>query len=242
MISLYHTMPRTLTKMPDGSYKFKKTAYKKKKQNPRYTSRGLISANHAIWNTGGVPRQRTANLRLCDRFTLNPGLATADRVFVGLTNIFDPVGGSQKPQGYGAFAALYNHYIVLGAKVSVTFTNTDSSTPVVCGLAITDDQTSSTDWRVLTENGRCVWKVLGNNPDKCKLDINFSTKKFFNLADVKDNKDRLGAVTSQAPSDQAYLEIFQEGVDGLTNPAAQYGVVVIDYLVYFSEPKELIGS
>lgn len=69
--------------------------------------------------------------------------------------------------------------------------------------------------------------------------LNYSTKSFFNVADVKDNFDRLGASFANSPSEQAYFQLFVAPTDGATTGNVVRCTVKITYNVALSEPKNI---
>jgi len=70
----------------------------------------------------------------------------------------------------------------------------------------------------------------------------YSAKKFFNVKDVKDNLTRLGAATSTGPSEQAVYTIVIGSVDKAALAITYDLVIEIEYIILFSEPKQLAQS
>jgi len=115
------------------------------------------------------------------------------------------------------------------------------------GAVLSDDATigAITGGDSLLENSHTRWKYspgyVNSNP-RLNVSLKYSAKKFFNVTNVKDNLTRLGATFGSNPTDQAFYNVFISSPGGgLTSPA--YNVVVmIDYIVALSEPKELAQS
>lgn len=65
----------------------------------------------------------------------------------------------------------------------------------------------------------------------------FSTKKYFDLKDIKDNQGRYGAAINQNPSEDAFYRVYAETEVGET--VSMRWTAIIDYIILFYEPKEL---
>merc|ERR1712098_689093 len=68
----------------------------------------------------------------------------------------------------------------------------------------------------------------------------YNAKRYFTLTNVKDNLDRIGAVTSAIPTLEPVMFIaYCQGLDGSTEAGRLYGVVEIIYDIIFSELKDV---
>jgi hypothetical protein len=170
----------------------------------------------------------------------------------GINDPYIPVGGHQ-PLGHDQWAQFYNHYVVLGSKISVNF-SAQAGTPgrtMVCGVFLDDDSATIADWRQMVESGRSSYAFLqplatnlaGTHASKT-LSCKYSAKKFFNVTNVKDNLDRLGAPFNSNPADPANYNIYIASSDQLTLNADMYCEVtfIVDYIVLCSEPRDIIVS
>jgi len=71
----------------------------------------------------------------------------------------------------------------------------------------------------------------------------YSAKKFYNITNIGDNIDRLGAGILANPSEEACFSVFAGPTPGsATDIGTVYVTVSIDYIVMFSEPKEQVQS
>lgn len=97
------------------------------------------------------------------------------------------------------------------------------------------------------EDPRSTWRYLqqainGNVPKPCKA--TFSAKKWFNLANIKDNTSNLGALFGVSPAADwtTYFTVFIGPQDGTTIPQKVHFVARITYIVLLSDPKDLSQS
>ena len=145
------------------------------------------------------------------------------------------------------YIALYNHYVVLGSKITVQFTSKAASTlaPPIAGIFQSDDTTHSTvGVTTLIEQNKSRYRLIPHSYEAKPTTIisKFSTKKFYNVTDVKDNLDRLGAPTNTSPTERAFFIVFCGDSNEGEDISGVYGLVTIEYIVAFSEPKELAQS
>lgn len=131
----------------------------------------------------------------------------------------------------------YNHYMVLGSKMTVIF-NYHGDQHVNVGIALSDDYTNTyTDYHDMIEQKRGVFRTLNKHSCRMAITQKFSTKKYFDLKDLKDNQGRYGAPVNQNPNEDAFYLIYAETETGET--VTMRWTVIIDYIIRFYEPKEL---
>lgn len=191
----------------------------------------------------GLPGSRSARLRYNEviAITCNTGIL-AGYVFRA-NSCFDPnlTSTGHQPMGFDTWAGLYNHYTVVGSKITaVVMQKQDNSAPCMCGLYLSDGSTAAfTTPSEYKEAKRGVSKVFGGYQASGKAFVSstFSAKKFFNIADIKDNWRTLGAAVTANPTEDAFFHFWYATLDGTTE-----SVVVsftIDYLVTFHEPVDM---
>lgn len=221
--------------MPRRNKKTKKTR-RRFRRKPRFS----------LMRAPAAPTFAT-KLRYYSPAFIDPAAGVAIPRIFRANSIFDPdyvVGGSQ-PRGTDELLALYNHYTVVGSKITVTFANHDTSQPVICGIQVSTDAASTNPIRDFMEQGNIKYCVLsadsgaGNNVKT--LTEYASVKKEFGLKNIMDNHNLRGDAGSN-PSEELYFNIFAAPQDDISNPGVVRLSVLIEYLVVFSEPNDLAGS
>lgn len=211
-----------------------KRKYKKKKQ---WNSMG---------NPSGMPSIRVAKLRYVQKDAVTSTVGALGTVVYNANSIYAPrSSGGHQPMGHDTWKTMYNHYVVLGARISVRWSvDTSSQTTNNCmvGVMLNDDSTigySNYDGIMEARKGssQMIHIQRGQKINSC----NFSAKKFFNVKDVKDNLTRLGAATGASPTEFARFIVWAQSLDQSTTNTVDF-VTTIDYIVSFSEPKELAQS
>jgi len=195
----------------------------------------------------GFPKSKVVTMRYADsgEITLNstPGALSYQKYRAN--SIYDPdfTGGGHQPMGYDQWNQNYNHYVVLGAKITSTLTGVAAAADgaVVANISLMSGSTSIyTQMSEFIERGLGCTKVMCGflGQAKVTLTANYSAKKFFNIKDVKDNLDRIGAAFGADAADPAFFYITLQG-----QPDVRLHVVtVIDYIVLMSEPSDLPQS
>lgn len=157
------------------------------------------------------------------------------------TGLFDPdiTGVGNQPRGFDQLMALYDHYTVLGSKITAWCAGESQG---VFALITSDNATIPLDSQEMLEHRMLQsWRQVAGNPsiagqdsgrwDKFQMVGKFSSKKFFSVEDPLGEHDLRGDVSNN-PAEQAYF-VFRNGT-----PSAIEVVFRIEYYVCFTEPKE----
>lgn len=233
--------------MPYVRKKNKKSYRRKPRKN--YRKRRVFRPQKLL--STGFPKSTAVKLRYVDSIQMDAGVGTvASHAFVA-NSCFDPdkVLGGHQPLGFDQWSAFYNHYVVVGSRIKATFTS-QSSSPVtdgfyLHGISLQDDTTFTANPLHLMEQPltRVVKQSVHTNAQRVKsVTRNFSAKKFFNIANVTDNISRIGAKVTDNPVEEAYFLVYTGNADKLADSQAVTVLIEIEFIVIFSEPKELVQS
>lgn len=223
----------------------KKVTYKRKPRRKVYRRRRKTRSS--LYNNSslsGLPKTKRAVLRYVDSVTNNSATGLLAYKVFRANSIYDPYqsGIGHQPMGFDTWSSIYNHYVVLGAKISVKTLHT-AQDDAITGIYLTDESTTPTyvDYTGFMEARRGTTRMISSNQIKPAYTLGkYSTKKFFNVTDVKDNFDRLGSLVTTNPTDQAYWVLWFQALNAATVGATH--IVTIDYIVEFSEPKDMEQS
>lgn len=225
--------------MPRRKYK----KYKKKQSS--YRSSFTKTRGAGLTKAFPLPKRFTFKTRYVDyNRNLNPGVSglPATQVY-HLTSLFDPdfTGAGHQPIGFDQIMPMYDHFTVIGARVRVTATNTDTAQAQTILLQLKDSVTLSTNVEEILENGMTRWTVLsaeGGGSDTKTLTYNFSAKKFYGKSPMDGDKYQ-GTITS-SPAEGAFLHVIVSppGID--TSPVRI--TTIIEYIAVLSEPHQLAQS
>lgn len=217
--------------------------YKKKNAKKKNTTR--VSGYNPRGTPSGMPRTRRAYLRYADNVSITSTSGTMGSHLFRSNSCYDPdyTSTGHQPMGWDQWFLLYNHYVVVGAKISVTCLSDNSAdAPYAFGVYLTDSTTAPyTTWSGFREARQGSQRLItGGATTNKTCSTTFSAKKFYNVTDIKDNIDRLGALVNSDPTEGAYFVVYYQNITSYTDTTNF--MVTIDYIVDFSEPKNLALS
>lgn len=198
-----------------------------------------------------VPASKLVKMKYVQHISLNASAGGSARNIFRANSCFDPdqTGTGHQPLGFDQWSIFYDHYTVVGSKCTVQFMSQGSSGSIdssVVGVFLSDNTSALPSVETLLEqpNSRHRMLTTTNASQKATVSKGFSAKKFFGLQSIKDNRNLIGASTSANPTEDAYFSVYQSSYDsnGILNPNEIKAVVTINYLVYFTERKTLVGS
>lgn len=194
----------------------------------------------------GMPRTRRAILRYTTPINILASSGLLQRYLFRANSCYDPdySGTGHQPMGWDQWTNLFNHYVVVGSKITVRcLTDNANAAPYVFGIHLQDKTTPPyTDWWGYNEAKMGTQKAIkgGTGTTNPTLTCNYSAKKFYNITDIKDNFARIGALTNTDPTEVAYFAVYLQNLTAVSETA--FFTVTIDYIVDFSEPKNLALS
>jgi hypothetical protein len=160
--------------------------------------------------------------------------STYNEAVVSVTSAYN---GGTSAGGYSKYMAFYKKCYVLGARIKIDMTQ--FSTPLtpdclIVGVALEDSNVPFGSITKALQNGLQQWSLLNTNPDTKHFNLGVDVAKFYNKVDVVDD-DRLFSLVTTDPTDQIYLHLFAEPVDGSTATTVVYAIeTLLD--VVFTDP------
>lgn len=193
--------------------------------------------------------------------TLSPNAAIASNYIFSANDVYNPDRSQtgHQPRGFDQLMALYDHFIVRGARISVTFSpqnsgrwnnsttgNTSPSTsayvwPYIVGIKISDDVTPSNTHIDLLESRYTTYTSMTNVSDGKKLEMNVNPLTFLGYP-KKSSDDALKGGVASSPSEGCFFHVFSLLPDANDGTASIRATVTIDYYVEFIEPKNPSNS
>lgn len=229
----------------------KKRTFRKRKRTTRFR-RKRTSTNYNPTSARPFADKYKFNMRYCMSGSLDASNTNFARHTFCVNSLHDPdaTGTGHQPMGYDQLAAIYNRYLVTGAKIRVTFesrSDAANSTAIV-GLTSHENQTfypsTLAEVHKLIEQGKTAYKYLGTSTGSrslCTLTRKVSMRKEFAVKDLIGNIEEYGGLVGADPNNGQYVSMWAASPDGTDNPAAVNCLVVIDFTGYMIEPK-LLGQ
>jgi len=200
----------------------------------------------------GFPKQRVITLKYVCFYELPPDNSGSFSYYSFRANsIYDPevATGGHQPMGADQWGQFYDHYTVIGSKISVTASQHGNNTaPGLWGTMCTTNPSLSqySNPTGIMESGTGKWKQfqVGNNaPRAGTVSVGYSAKSIWNLQSVKDNQDEIGAFWGADPSRAAYFHVWSALNPATTgNTSALTLAVTIYYRVLLAQPRLLLLS
>lgn len=181
--------------------------------------------------------------------TLNPASGGAPVLHsFNCNGMFDPdhTGTGHQPLGFDQLMAMYDHYVVVGSKITVNFSNNSSlaSDRAIIGVITDDNNSIPGDVNQIIENGKGSYaylQPLGSNNSSLSLSSTFSPKTALGVSHPMASENLRGD-SSTNPTEGAYFNIWASAVNALDNPVGITCTVLIEYVAIFTEPRQLALS
>lgn len=226
----------------------KRKAYKKRPYRRR--RRGVVARLKRSSNirNGAFPSSKIVKLKYNEYIPIssNTSGTLLSTYHFQANSLYDPnaSGGGHQPLWFDTYSGIYQHYLVLGSRIKVTWQGqANSGVPLVVGVFINDDTAFTDGLQTITEQNKTKWRMLPpDTSSKIVTTANFSAKKFFGLSNAKDSKDTIGAAVSTSPSEIAGFTLFCQSMDLATDFSVLRAYVEIEFIVQFSELKDIAGS
>lgn len=213
-------------------------------------SRRVTKLRTAVSTGLGFPRRLTQTHRYAQTGTLSTGALGALVTYNFRCNgMFDPdaSGAGHQPMYFDQLTALYDHYCVIGSKMTITFCQADTApttaqtrVPVTVGVFINDDTTTTPGINGILENSSMKSKSFTlNGGSALTVRSKWSAKKVFG-GSVLGNSNLQGTATVN-PAEEQFFTVFADSAAMLDDTVVFYKVV-IDYIAVWTELKDIASS
>lgn len=206
----------------------------------RYRRKKKVSATR---NMGPLQVKLPSKLIYAEQFSLNPGVGgTNDVMIFSCNGMYDPniTSTGHQPRGFDELMALYDHYTVIGAKITIDVVNTDTTTAQMVTLSVHDFTSTSAVNNDYLEN-RYIKKILlapePSGSSKGRVSIKLNPNKYLGVSKPLAEDTVKGSATAN-PTEQCYFHVTGFPVDGVTDTSPIQCVARIEYYSIWTEPKQ----
>lgn len=188
-----------------------------------------------------VPTKFPVKLVYQENVGLNPGVAgiCASHVFCA-NGLYDPniTGAGHQPRGYDEIQALYDHYVVIAAKITVHFSNTTATEQGhTIAISLTDSSTTYSDQNNYLEGGYVSYNVIPKDQTvPIVLEMACNPNKYLGRSKPLSDPDLKGN-SGLNPQEKAFFHISAQPLDKATDTSNIQCAVRIEYSAIFIEPK-----
>jgi len=201
---------------------------------PRRMARGVASLPFTGRTLFG--NRLPVKLNYVDRINLDPAALGLTAVHVFRANsLFDPdvTGGGHQPRGFDQVMPLYQHFVVVSARITVLGKGTDTAATIV-GIALSDAATLQTANGYIEGRNR-VFKGTSREGLDIKVSKTFSARKFLSKPHPL-SEDRLQGSDATNPDEGAFFHVFIQGNDAAGDFTVSSWRVIIQYSAILTEP------
>lgn len=184
-----------------------------------------------------LPTKLKATLRFVDYPTLNIGAAGTPATHVyRASGLYDPdvTGVGAQPRGFDQLMTLYDHFVVIGSKITVKMSPYIATKPVYFAINLKDSGTTDANIITTTESSFTSWNLVSPSGDTCTLVQTYSPR-FLGRSNPLSDPDLKGS-DSASPVENAFYHVVIASPAG-TDESAIVPFVCIEYTAVFIEPK-----
>lgn len=192
-------------------------------------------------------KSKLVRLKYCELINLNPGVGTLAYHNFSCNGAYDPnvTGVGHQPLGFDQYMTFYDHYTVIGSKITIRGQADDTAYEMLVGIFVNDDV------NFLPTTGQHACELPGSrytlvsekdNGENTSWTITarYSARKNDSSRAPLSNPELKGSAGGN-PTEQTYYTIWVAPV-GSADLAAVNIWVHIEYLIIFHEPKDLAQS
>lgn len=231
-------MPSLYIKRKKRSSSKKKKTFRKKRGMGTKNTPNLVRSGFS-----GFPQKMVMKHKYFETFDMTNTAGAPAYYSFYLNNMYDPnyTSTGHQPMYYDQMTALYDHYVVIGAKIKVTFQHA-ATTNTTQNIAIyqNDDGTIGPSYASLHEQSKGKWTTLATGQTNPRtLTMGWSAKKSFG-GSILSNANLRGEVGS-GPSETQFcsIGIFPSNLSSTQTTNCQ---VEIEYIAVWFELKDISGS
>jgi hypothetical protein len=189
---------------------------------------------------GPVPTYGSFKFKYSELLSLNAPIGIATYHTFRANSLFDPdfTSTGHQPYGFDQIMALYWHFTVVGAKITVETVNSDTTTvPTIVFCRTRAQADTITDMAAIMEAPRTDWALIaaGGAPTR-RVSSTFGASNFFGKQFVVGGSDYRGS-SSANPNELAFFQVGIAGANIGDDPQAQNVCVTIEFSAVMTEPR-----
>jgi hypothetical protein len=185
----------------------------------------------------GFPDRVVSKLRYVDTFPIASTAGSIAKQLFYVNSVFDPdaSGIGHQPLYRDTFAAVYDQYAVISADIEITFVAYSGTIPLLVGVVLDDDGTTSTTANTLMEQSHGQSALMpwsSGSPSTHKFKVHWDCKKILQI-DPFSSETYKTAVGSN-PTEVSSLLCWMNPADG-SSSLTTYLHVCIEQTVLWTE-------
>jgi len=230
---------------------YRRRRYVRRKPYDR-VSRGMPSMSaatqRALTKFSPLPTRFINKMKYVDIVAWSAASADVPQVHVfNASSIYDPnyTATGHQPMGYDELSPLYNHWVVLGSKITVKFSQPNGpgiNALAKCGIHGSSVVTPLTDCTTMQEQGQSKWVTLGRESNQeGVVTLYYDPHKHMGYKDPMDSDNLQGAIATN-PIDNWFFHIWTCNAYPGVAQQQVLATVQIEYTVAWKHPQQLNQS
>jgi hypothetical protein len=185
-----------------------------------------------------LPMSLTNKHIYSDQFTLTSTAGTTSGYVFSCNGLYDPniTGTGHQPRGFDEISALYDHYIVSHAKITLWYSTTNAGSDQLLSIGIRDSTSTPTALNNVMELTNTRTALASYYSPRFKLTHSVNPKKFLGYK-TSAVDDVLKGSASANPDEQCFFHINGTPID-LASSTTMKIQVLLEYTVRWIEPKQ----
>lgn len=222
--------------------------YKRRTRKKRSRKRGLQLTRQI--GAGPASKTQMTKLRFSEQISMDPGTGLVATATYNAGSCYDPrtAAGGLQPRGFDQWMAFYEHFVVLGSKITCTFQTTGlqpSDGNGIVGIYLkANSVTEILTIPALIEQQNSVHKAIGpvgGYNSTAIVTKTYSAKRFLGRESLLSDSQLKGTLNGN-PAESAYYEVVVGPSNNGDNLGAVRVLIDIEYIVALIEPKPLPSS
>lgn len=215
----------------------KKTKYKRRR-------RKKVTPGNAV---GPLQTKLKAKMIYHEEFNLDPGVAgiPANYIF-GANTLYDPrtASGGHQPRGFDQLMLLYDHFVVIASKITLTVTNSDTDDSQMVVVMLRDSSTplvSPSDIMEYRYIKQAALSTEGGGRSTKTITLKCNPNKFLGRSSPLSDPDLKGSSSSN-PAEMCFFHVYGFPTPSGIDTGSIYCQARIEYTAIFIEPKQPSSS
>lgn len=197
-------------------------------------AKSVTLARYGTLKCTPLPKMVKAQMKYYTNISLNIGAAGSLASVVFRANSpYDPnqTGVGDQPRGFDQLMALYDHYVVIGSRITGKFTG--GTNFVLGGITLLDSATAIGQEVDHIENPYCVWDAVVTEP---KTLVQTFNNNFLGRSKPLSDPDLKGSASGNV-TEGAYYHVWMASPAG-TDESSITVPIMIEYTCMLIEPKD----
>lgn len=212
--------------------------------NPGVATKVPSSVSSSWVNFGyGFPAKVKVIHKYYDQFNLNSALGVLTSYQFHANGMYDPniTGTGHQPQYFDQLAAVYDHYVVIGSKITIMPAgNLDSNRGFQVCAYLNDDTSIVGSFESAAQQTDAVSGVYSSSRENPNLELTYSAKKVYG-GNIMNNAQMMGT-GSVDPTEKSVYTILMKATDPAATDCNVSFAVMIEYIAVWFELKDIEKS